>query len=102
MEFMFLSLCLLGQTFFLCFLVYGKPTSNQTHVRAMTYKQHRVQHVVTASCCPRQIYDKTTNRRAYAISQTPVMTSHSHVSNDGYVSGVSEHLTAICKNGTRC
>jgi len=27
------------------------------------------------------------------------MTSHSHVSNDCYVSGVSEHLTAICKNG---
>ena len=57
MEFMFLNLCLLGQIFF-CFLVYGKPTCKQTHVQATTYKQHRVERVVTAPRCPRQIYDK--------------------------------------------
>lgn len=53
---MLLNLCLLGHIFF-SFLVYGTPTCNETHVQAMTYKQHRVQHVVTASRCPRQIYD---------------------------------------------
>lgn len=95
MEFMFPCLCLFGQIFF-CFLVYDKLTCNQTHVQAMTYKQHRAQHVTTASRCPRQIYD--TLLTACAISQPHVMTSHSYVRNDGYVGGVSEHLTVICKS----
>jgi hypothetical protein len=97
MEFMFLSLYLLGQIFSVSF--FTAALRAKKHMR----KRRRTNNTgCNVWWLHHAVLDKfMTNYQQlrYAISQPRVMTSHSYVSNDGYVSGVSAHLTAICKSG---
>ena len=80
------------------------PCLRQTYVQPNTCASDDVQTTQGATCgdcitpSSTNLW-QTTNSCAYVISQPHLMTSYSYVSNDGYVTGVSEHLTAICKNG---
>jgi hypothetical protein len=79
------------------------PCLRQSYVQPNTCASDDVQTTLGATCddcitLSSTNLRQTTNSCAYAISKPHVMTSHSYVRNNGYVSGVSEHLTAICKS----
>ena len=96
-EFMLIRLCLLRQNF-------QFPCLRQTYVQRNRCASDDVQTTRGATrggCITLSSTNlwRTSNSCTYAISQPHVMTSHSYVSSDVYVSGFSEHLPAICKSG---